>query len=200
MVKKREFVRTLVGVMCMWAFFLLLSNFRMQSSPQKPNDHGKKDNQDYPAEEDRQEALEKQLREERRLEAQKPYVPDPNAPGELGTPVVVDKTQLNETDQRSLADGWERNAFNEFVSDMISLRRTLKDPRTEHCKRMQWYQPLPSVSIIIVFFNEAWSTLLRTIHSAIDRTNPNLLKELIVVDDFSDHGQHQFRGKFVVEY
>ena len=42
---------------------------------------------------------------------------------------------------------------------------------------------LPSISLIITYINEPRSTLLRTIVSVYERTSPNLLKEIILVDD-----------------
>uniref|UniRef100_A0A8C7X339 Glycosyltransferase 2-like domain-containing protein n=1 Tax=Oryzias sinensis TaxID=183150 RepID=A0A8C7X339_9TELE len=47
---------------------------------------------------------------------------------------------------------------------------------------------LPSASVVICFFNEAFSALLRTVHSVLDRTPAYLLHEIILVDDQSELG------------
>lgn len=75
--------------------------------------------------------------------------------------------------------------FNLLASDMISLHRTLPDPRYDECKMLSYPEKLPKTSVIIIFHNEAWSILLRTVWSVIDRSPPELIKEIILVDDVS---------------
>ncbi|CAB3261266.1 unnamed protein product [Arctia plantaginis] len=109
-----------------------------------------------------------------------------NAPGELGKPVVLPKNISEET-KLAVQEGWKKNAFNQYVSDLISVKRKLPDPRDEWCKQPGLYlENLPQTSVVICFHNEAWSVLLRTVHSVLDKSPPHLIKEIILVDDFSD--------------
>ncbi|XP_033762781.1 polypeptide N-acetylgalactosaminyltransferase 5-like [Pecten maximus] len=109
----------------------------------------------------------------------------PSGPGELGEAVNIDAKSLSPEEKKIYNRGWKNNAFNEYVSDMISLDRSLNDTRDPECKTMV-YSNLPDASVIVTFHNEAWSVLLRSVHSIINRTPPELLKEVILVDDFSD--------------
>ncbi|XP_064455275.1 putative polypeptide N-acetylgalactosaminyltransferase 9 [Ornithodoros turicata] len=107
-----------------------------------------------------------------------------DSPGEMGRPVKLNN--LTAEQDKVVKQGWDRNAFNQYISDMISLHRSLPDVRDTECKDEKYLEDLPSTSVVICFHNEAWSVLLRTVHSVIDRSPPKLLKEVILVDDFSD--------------
>ena len=109
--------------------------------------------------------------------------------GEFGEAVVLPQDIPIEI--RKLIDkGFKDHSFNQYLSDIISVNRTLKDGRTEYCKsNAKNYSSLPKTSVIVTFHNEAWSTLLRTIHSILNRSPEQLIEEIILVDDFSSMGE-----------
>lgn len=62
---------------------------------------------------------------------------------------------------------------------------------------MKYPKKLPKVSVVIVYHNEAWSTLIRTVWSVITQSPKELLHEIVLVDDFSDK---DYLGKPLQEY
>lgn len=50
--------------------------------------------------------------------------------GEHGKPVVL-PTNLTSDIKKLVDEGWLKNAFNQYASDLISVRRSLPDPRDE---------------------------------------------------------------------
>lgn len=124
------------------------------------------------------------------LAAPRNDAPDPNGPGENGKPVNLPDDMPPET-KKLVDEGWQKNAFNQYVSDMISLHRSLPDPRDDRCKieRYRSVDTLPDTSVIVCFHNEAWTVLLRTVHSVLDRSPPKLIKEVVLVDDDSNMGE-----------
>jgi polypeptide N-acetylgalactosaminyltransferase len=101
-------------------------------------------------------------------------------PGENGTKVIAHNIDL--TMQKAI---FQANGYNGLVSDMISVNRSLPDIRHALCKKKLYLAELPSVSVVVPFYNEHFSVLMRTAHSVINRSPPHILKEIILVNDFS---------------
>ncbi|XP_060593944.1 LOW QUALITY PROTEIN: N-acetylgalactosaminyltransferase 7-like [Ruditapes philippinarum] len=129
------------------------------------------------------------------------YEPDykiKHGPGEGGQPVFTTMEEKSAADRSTHEFG-----FNMVNSDKISLDRTIPDTRMDECKYWQYPEisKLPSASVILVFHNEGWSTLIRTVHSVVNMSPPELLKEVVMVDDFSD--KEHLKGKledYINEY
>ncbi|KAM6440415.1 N-acetylgalactosaminyltransferase 7 isoform 2-T2 [Liasis olivaceus] len=114
-----------------------------------------------------------------------PKEPEPhgvvNGPGEEAKPYVLGP-EYKESVQASIKEF----GFNMVASDMISLDRSINDLRQEECKYWHYDENLLTSSVIIVFHNEGWSTLMRTVHSVIKRTPRKYLAEIVLIDDFSN--------------
>ncbi|KAL4715304.1 hypothetical protein ACJJTC_004756 [Scirpophaga incertulas] len=104
-----------------------------------------------------------------------------SGPGEEGKPYHMAPDRAND-----VADSESEYGMNIAASDDIAMNRSIPDTRLDECK--YWHYPvnLPSTSVIIVFHNEGFSVLMRTVHSVIERSPPNVLHEIVLVDDFSD--------------
>ncbi|XP_078321051.1 putative N-acetylgalactosaminyltransferase 9 isoform X2 [Crassostrea virginica] len=101
--------------------------------------------------------------------------------GEKGRAVTL------EGEEKKLADSlFKKEAFNIIASDKIALDRSIPDVRDTRCRDVKYPARLPTASVIIIFHNEAWSPLLRTAHSVVNRSPPQYLHEVILLDDFSD--------------
>ncbi|XP_059095179.1 polypeptide N-acetylgalactosaminyltransferase 1-like isoform X1 [Tigriopus californicus] len=105
----------------------------------------------------------------------------PESPGDLGKAVLIPRElKWKAAEMKSL------HQLNLVASDMIPFDRALRDLRNPLCKTVTYPHKLPQASVIVIFHNEARSTLLRTVHSVINRSPRSLLKEVILVDDNSD--------------
>ncbi|KRZ45695.1 Polypeptide N-acetylgalactosaminyltransferase 3 [Trichinella pseudospiralis] len=101
--------------------------------------------------------------------------------GEMGSPVIIQSSMQSEVKAR-----FKENQFNVVASERISLNRTLPDYRSSACRSIKYEKISLKTSIVIVFHNEAWSTLLRTVQSVINRSSVDYLEEIILVDDASE--------------
>ncbi|XP_029922312.1 polypeptide N-acetylgalactosaminyltransferase 17-like [Myripristis murdjan] len=104
--------------------------------------------------------------------------------GKGGLPATLSPAE--ESDAKYLR---EKYGYNAYLSDKISLDRTIPDHRPSKCRKVSYPRDLPQISLIFIFVNEALSVILRSVHSAVNHTPAHLLKEIILVDDNSDDEQ-----------
>ncbi|KAG1939012.1 polypeptide N-acetylgalactosaminyltransferase [Pimephales promelas] len=105
---------------------------------------------------------------------------NPQAVGQFGQPASVPRDKELESRRR-----WSEGHFNVFLSEQIPIDRAIPDTRPQTCSENLVHDDLPDTSVIFCFVDEVWSTLLRSVHSVLNRSPPHLLKEIILVDDSS---------------
>ncbi|XP_074648460.1 putative N-acetylgalactosaminyltransferase 9 [Tubulanus polymorphus] len=118
-----------------------------------------------------------------------------NEPGQGGKPVILFGDEKIRGDK-----SFKETAVNIVASDKIPAWRTLKDLRLPLCHNITYGPELPSATAIIIFHNEDWSLLQRTIHSIVNRSPPQYLKEVLLVDDASDTVTRPYLGRELDEY
>ncbi|XP_051544286.1 probable polypeptide N-acetylgalactosaminyltransferase 8 isoform X2 [Myxocyprinus asiaticus] len=93
--------------------------------------------------------------------------------------------ELSEEDQRKAEDLFQKYGYNAFLSDQIPLDRELPETRDYRCIGREYPPNLPTISVVLIYLDEALSVIQRAICSIINRTPAHLLKEIILVDDHS---------------
>jgi len=103
----------------------------------------------------------------------------------MGNVVAVKSKQLNEAKKDMV--GLENRppdshySINVTLSDITSLDRDLPDTRPVVCASVQYETAsLPRCTVIIPFFNEAPTMILRAVHSVLNRSPAHLLDEIIL--------------------
>ncbi|CAL1527728.1 unnamed protein product, partial [Lymnaea stagnalis] len=101
--------------------------------------------------------------------------------GEMGRRVI-----LTPEEEERAKDAMEKFNVNTLASDAVPLNRMVPDSRIRGCDKLRYItDDLPTASIIIPFYDEWPSLLLRSVYSIINRTPRRLVHEILLVDDAS---------------
>lgn len=88
---------------------------------------------------------------------------------------------------------FNKYGMNLRLSNELPLNRSLPDFRLPECKVLSYpVREFPKVSIIIIYYNEPLSTLVRNVVSVFNRTPRHLLGEIVLVDDKSSMEELKF--------
>ncbi|XP_042211433.1 polypeptide N-acetylgalactosaminyltransferase 11-like isoform X2 [Homarus americanus] len=133
-----------------------------------------------------------------KVEDNKIYRNEQNIKDKLGDEIPADQ-EVNlpmlglvktHEDQMEKDKGYRLHAFNTLISSRLSLHRPIPDTRNKRCNDIEYSPQLPTTSIVICFYREDHSALLRTIHSILDRSPSYLLHEILLIDDTDEDSYH----------
>lgn len=104
-------------------------------------------------------------------------------PGDNGTRFDISNLGVDEEKVNNLKKTY---GMNMVASSYIPMDRVVPDIRHPECKYWHYPEKLPTASVVIVFHNEGLTTLMRTAHSVLLRSPRKLIKEVVLLDDYSD--------------
>ncbi|VDN23672.1 unnamed protein product [Gongylonema pulchrum] len=88
---------------------------------------------------------------------------------DLSKQILEEQFSLNNAPKQERDMGFKKYAFNQ-------------------CLNESYAEELPAASIVICYYNEAPSALIRMVNSILDRTPSSLIHEILLVDDHSEPG------------
>ncbi|XP_054475508.1 probable polypeptide N-acetylgalactosaminyltransferase 8 [Anoplopoma fimbria] len=100
---------------------------------------------------------------------------------------------LSEEEQKEAEGLFQIYGYNAFLSNQLPTDRKLSDTRDRRCLMKKYPSDLPTISVVLIYLNEALSVIKRAVRSIITHTPKHLLREIILVDDYStynDLGKH----------
>ncbi|KAG5681321.1 hypothetical protein PVAND_010769 [Polypedilum vanderplanki] len=105
--------------------------------------------------------------------------------GEHGKPVILENQDEIKENERL----YNQTGFYVIASNKISVNRSIPDLRSTECRAQKYSSVLPKVSIVIIFYNEVFSMLKRTLHSIYNRSPLRLIREIVLVNDASTESE-----------
>lgn len=121
-------------------------------------------------------------------------------PGHMGQPVVL-PSEIPFDIQEKINKSWEIYKINVFVSQLVPLYRELPDIRPDYCRSVKYSDNLPVTSVIMVFHNEPFTMIMRSVFAVFKRTPEHLLGEVVLVDDCSTYDElKKPLEKFIANY
>ncbi|XP_051979400.1 probable polypeptide N-acetylgalactosaminyltransferase 8 [Xyrauchen texanus] len=101
------------------------------------------------------------------------------------------RAELTEEEEIEAEKMFQEYGYNSFLSNRLPLNRTIPDTRDPRCAKKSYPKDLPTISVVLIYLNEALSIIKRAVCSIIDRTPAHLLKEIVLVDDHSSNDDLQ---------